>query len=70
MPGLTGLALAQELRRLRPDLPVLYMSGYTDSALIDTSALGPLEAFISKPFTPSLLGAKLRELLDRVGEGS
>jgi YesN/AraC family two-component response regulator len=65
MPGLTGLALAEELRRLRPEIRVLYMSGYTDKALIDTSMLGPREAFIGKPFTPMALSGKLRELLDR-----
>jgi PAS domain S-box-containing protein len=64
MPGMSGPQLVEQLRGERPDLPALFMSGYTsDSVLRDDVATG--EAFfLQKPFTTGVLAAKLRQVLD------
>jgi PAS domain S-box-containing protein len=64
MPGLSGNELAIQVLRQRPGIKVLFMSGYTDHAVIHS---GPLENgvhFLQKPFTPSSLATKIREILD------
>jgi PAS domain S-box-containing protein len=63
MPRLHGPELAAQVTQLRPDLPVLYMSGYTDRAIRLQDRLGGEAHFIQKPFTPAALGQKLRQLL-------
>ena len=63
MPGMLGPALVRELRKDRPALPVLFMSGHTDEILRD-GLLDPATPFLSKPFTPSELAQKVREVLD------
>ena len=68
MPHLGGLELAQELRRRRPELPVIYMSGYSDEASFRDGALGEGEAFLAKPFTPDALIAKIMEMLRSMRE--
>ena len=62
MPGPSGTVLATELRRARPDLRVLLVSGYAREALV-TGADGA--HFLQKPFTPAGLQARVREILDR-----
>jgi two-component system, cell cycle sensor histidine kinase and response regulator CckA len=64
MPQMTGLVLAERLRKVWPDLPVFFMSGYSG---IDMSAMlgKPGVAFIQKPFLPKDLVQRLREFLDR-----
>jgi two-component system cell cycle sensor histidine kinase/response regulator CckA len=64
MPGTSGIALVQRLRVLQPNLRVLFMSGYTDRQISDTSRLSELSSFLQKPFTPAALGKQLRQLLD------
>jgi PAS domain S-box-containing protein len=64
MPRQSGRALAERLRPLRPELQVLYMSGYTNEAIIRHGVLEPDTVFIQKPFTPAALGQKVRETLD------
>jgi PAS domain S-box-containing protein len=65
MPRQSGRALAERLRPLRPELQVLYMSGYTNEAIARHGVLEPDTVFIQKPFTPAALGRKVRETLDR-----
>jgi CheY-like chemotaxis protein len=64
MPGVGGLRLATVLQAARPELKVLYFSGYT----ADTAALQELvetgSVLLSKPFTPQQLASKVREVLD------
>ncbi|MBZ5696521.1 MAG: PAS domain S-box protein [Acidobacteriia bacterium] len=65
MPGMGGRPLAQELTRRRPEIRVVYMSGYTGQAV---GAQGPVEPgsdFLPKPFTREALTRKIREALDR-----
>jgi PAS domain S-box-containing protein len=63
MPGMGGDALARSLERLQPELKVLYISGYTDHAVAHHGNLESGEAFLQKPFSPSELVRKVREIL-------
>ena len=63
MPKLSGLDLADQLCRLRPALKVLYVSGYTDGALLDHGALEPSIVLLPKPITRESLLRKVREVL-------
>ena len=64
MPELSGRELGARLAVLRPDLPVLYMSGYTGDDVIQRGLLEPGVPFQQKPFTPDGLARKVREMLD------
>jgi two-component system cell cycle sensor histidine kinase/response regulator CckA len=64
MPGMSGPDLARTLRSERPELRVLFMSGYTDDAIVRHGLLTASEAFLQKPFTPEGLARKVREVLD------
>ncbi len=64
MPEMRGPDLAMLLRKERPDLPVLLLSGYSDSQIGLTAEEGPSTAFLAKPFAPRELVAAVRELLD------
>lgn len=65
LPQMSGAALADQIMQERPDTKVLYMSGYTDNAIVHHGVLDPEKAFLQKPFTPDLLARKVREVLDR-----
>jgi PAS domain S-box-containing protein len=65
MPEMSGRELADRLNHLRPDMKVLFMSGYTGDAIVDRGILGEDENFIQKPFTPNALAQKVREVLDK-----
>jgi two-component system, cell cycle sensor histidine kinase and response regulator CckA len=62
-----GNDLAKEAKLLRPDMPVLFMSGYTRDAIVHAGRLDPGVNYLEKPFTPGSLGAKVREVLDFSG---
>ena len=64
MPGGGGKDLYSQLSTLRPELKVLYMSGYTDDAIIRHGVLEADVAFMQKPFAGRTLLAKVREALD------
>jgi CheY-like chemotaxis protein len=64
MPGPSGRELARELVGFRPDTKVLYVSGYTDDAIVHHGMLEPGLNFLQKPFTPAVLARKVREVLD------
>jgi len=63
MPGMGGRELAKKLVLLRPGISVLYLSGYTEDAVVAPGALGPATAFLQKPFTLQNLAKKVREVL-------
>jgi len=63
MPGASGPDLVTKLVERRPTLKVLFMSGYTDEAIVHHGVLDPGIAFLAKPFTSETLGLKIREVL-------
>jgi PAS domain S-box-containing protein len=65
MPGLSGRQVADQLTELRPDMQVLYASGYTDDAVVRHGVLEAGIAYLQKPFTTATLTRKVRETLDR-----
>ena len=64
MPGMGGRELAERVDKLRPNTRVLFMSGYTDDAIVRHGVLAARMAFIQKPFSPAALARKIREVLD------
>jgi two-component system, cell cycle sensor histidine kinase and response regulator CckA len=64
MPGWSGIELAGQLKHRRPGLKVLFMSGYTDGAVVSHGVLEQGAAFLQKPFTSELLASKVRAVLD------
>jgi PAS domain S-box-containing protein len=66
MPQMNGFELGHQLGGRNPDLQILYMSGYRDTPL-NSQPGDPPKAFLNKPFTPDMLLAKVREVLDEGG---
>ncbi|NOT08914.1 MAG: response regulator [Gemmatimonadales bacterium] len=64
MPGASGPELTRRLIEKRPGLRVIYMSGYTEEAIVQHGVLKPGIAFLHKPFTADSLGRKIREVLE------
>ena len=64
MPGMSGNDMSKVLHAKQPDMPVLFMSGYTDDAIVQHGVLEPGINFIQKPFSPDALALKVREVLD------
>jgi CheY-like chemotaxis protein len=62
MPGMSGHELVQQLRALRPEVKVLYLSGYTEDAFAAQSGVTN-QSFLQKPFTLQNLARKVREVL-------
>ena len=64
MPQMGGRELAEKLEPLLPEAKVLYMSGYTDDAIVHYGVLDESVYFLEKPFDPNALVKKVREMLD------
>ena len=65
MPGISGRELARELIKMRPQIRVLFLSGYSEDAVLHQGVLEPDTAFLQKPFTLQHLAKKVREILAR-----
>jgi two-component system, cell cycle sensor histidine kinase and response regulator CckA len=68
LPGINGRQVAERLTVERPGIKVLYLSGYTDDAIVRHGVLEAGVAFLQKPFTPMVLARKVREVLDSPAE--
>jgi two-component system cell cycle sensor histidine kinase/response regulator CckA len=64
MPGTSGRELAEAVRLRQPSIKVLYMSGFTDDAVVRHGIVDATDAFLQKPFTPLSLARKVRTALD------
>ena len=64
MPGMNGAELARKITPSRPGMKILFMSGYTDDAILRHGVLNPGTEFIEKPFSPDSLARKVRRVLD------
>jgi PAS domain S-box-containing protein len=68
MPEMNGPELSIRLQRFRPEMKVLYMSGYTDSTIVQQRMAEEARNFIQKPFVPDALVRRVREILDQPSE--
>jgi len=64
MPGMTGPKVVELVTQVRPQLRVLYISGYSDESVVRQGMVGPGRAFLSKPFGAEVFLRKVRETLD------
>jgi FixJ family two-component response regulator len=69
LPEMSGRELSERLLRDRPGLPVIFMSGYTDNAIVHQGRLDPDTEFLQKPFTTDTLLRHVRQVLERGGSG-
>jgi response regulator RpfG family c-di-GMP phosphodiesterase len=67
MPGINGRELGRRLELLRPDMKILYISGYPKEVLLDEKILEERSSFLQKPLSPETLLPKIREVLDTTG---
>jgi two-component system cell cycle sensor histidine kinase/response regulator CckA len=65
MPGMNGMQVAETLRQSRPDMKVIFISGYADNAIVQQDMIDRKLILIQKPLTPSVLAAKVREVMDK-----
>jgi CheY-like chemotaxis protein len=64
MPQMSGRELAEQVTRIRPDMKILYMSGYTDDAIVRHGLLDEKLNFLQKPFDSAAAARKVRQVLD------
>jgi CheY-like chemotaxis protein len=70
MPGMSGRELAQRLTAVQPEIKVIFISGYTDDAVLRRGVLSEGVSFLQKPFTIETLARKISEVLTRAPHAS
>lgn len=65
MPNMNGQELADAIQEMRPEIPIIFMSGYTDDVISHHGVLEPGVHFIQKPITPSRLAKMMKEVLEK-----
>ena len=65
MPGITGLNLAREILKIRPDIPVILCSGHSDAVTLDTLKEAGITEFLMKPLAKKDLAEVIRRVLDK-----
>jgi len=69
MPRMGGPELVEKLRRKRPNFQVIFMSGYTEAAVLESATIAQDAIVLNKPFSAEALAGKIREVMDRVSSG-
>jgi PAS domain S-box-containing protein len=70
MPNMTGLQLFREIRRLRPDFPVLICTGYSEHVTAESSREMGINGYLAKPFTAKQFAVEVKRVLDERGKGT
>jgi two-component system, cell cycle sensor histidine kinase and response regulator CckA len=70
MPGISSRELTERLRAARPDIKILYVSGYPANTSIENDLMRSGASYLAKPYSPEALVSKLRELLSDSGTSS
>ena len=65
LPGKNGRELAEDLKKVRPGIKVLFMTGYSRNAIVHQGRLDPGVSLLQKPLTQAMLATKIREILDK-----
>jgi FixJ family two-component response regulator len=65
MPQMSGYELAERFAPLRPEMSVVYISGYDEEMVTDHGSVEPDRQFLQKPFLPTEVAKKIREILDK-----
>lgn len=68
MPRMNGRQIAESVSRVRPEIPVLFMSGYTDEAIVHHGVIDSGTNLIEKPFTSEKLVSKVRDIFAKSRE--
>ena len=68
MPGISGKELAEKIKKERPEIKVIFMSGYTENIMSKHGVFKQGVNYISKPIIPGALAQKIRKVLDEDGE--
>jgi CheY-like chemotaxis protein len=65
LPGMDGWELSRQIKKILPDINILFTSGYSDNELVDKALLEEGVHFLEKPYTISDISSRIREILDR-----
>jgi len=64
MPEMSGVELAKFTQKIRPEIPFIFMSGYSDKKILEDNIILPAKNYMQKPFKIEALAVKIREVLE------